>query len=132
MTASRLDGLIPAALAPRTRRIFIEDLAPSVDIGFLSTEIGVPQRLLINVEVWLDEAAFASEDDVAAAWNYDFIHSEVLRIVKGRRFNLQETLVREIYALIAGRAGVVGLRVSSRKPDIYPDCRSVGVELSSI
>jgi dihydroneopterin aldolase len=40
-------------------------------------------------------------------------------------------LVRAIYDLVAARRGVTGLRVSSRKPDIYPDCAGVGVELSS-
>jgi dihydroneopterin aldolase len=33
--------------------------------------------------------------------------------------------------MIAARRGVTGIRVSTRKPDIYPDCDSVGVELSS-
>ena len=49
----------------------------------------------------------------------------------GRRFNLQETLAREIYDLIAARHGVTALRVSTHKPDIYPDCAAVGVELAS-
>jgi dihydroneopterin aldolase len=40
-------------------------------------------------------------------------------------------LVREIYDLVAARRGVSALRVSSRKPDIYPDCAGVGVELAS-
>ena len=52
-------------------------------------------------------------------------------VIAGRRFNLQETVVREIYDLVAARRGVTALRVSSRKPDIYPDCAGVGVELAS-
>jgi len=126
-----LDGLVPAALAPRTRRIFLEDFDLPIDIGFHSFEIGNPQRIYVTIEVWVDEGSFASEDVVARAWDYDFLRTEVLRLVDGRRFNLQETLVREIYALVAARAGVTGLRVSTRKPDVYPDCAAVGVELSS-
>ena len=37
--------------------------------------------------------------------------------------------MREIYDLVAARRGVTALRVSTRKPDIYPDCAGVGVEL---
>ena len=48
-----------------------------------------------------------------------------------RRWNLQETLVRAIYDLVAARRGVTALRVRSRKPDIYPDCAGVGVDLAS-
>ena len=130
-TAPPLDGLVPPALAPRTRRIFLQDYDLPVDIGFHANEVGAPQRLLISIEVWVDEPSFGLTDTVDAAWNYDFLRTEIARMASGRRFNLQETLVREIYDLIAARAGVTGLRVSTRKPDVYPDCAGVGVELSS-
>lgn len=129
--APRLDGLVPDSLAPAVRRIFLEQLDVPVDIGFHPFEIGNPQRLLISIEVRLDEAAFVASDDPAEAWDYDVLRSDVIELAAGRRFNLQETLVREVYALVAARAGVVGLRVSTCKPDVYPDCKAVGVELSS-
>ena len=131
MTTPKLEGLVPAALAPKSRRIFLQDFDLPVDIGFHDFEVGNPQRLFVTVDVWLDEASFASEDTAAAAWNYDFLRTEIKRMAQGRRFNLQETLAREIYALIAARHGVTALRVSTRKPDIYEDCAGVGVELSS-
>jgi 7,8-dihydroneopterin aldolase/epimerase/oxygenase len=131
MTTPKLEGLVPAALAPKGRRIFLHDFDLPVDIGFHDFEVGNPQRLFVTVDVWLDEASFASEDTAAAAWNYDFLRTEIKRMAQGRRFNLQETLAREIYALIAARHGVTALRVSTRKPDIYEDCAGVGVELSS-
>jgi dihydroneopterin aldolase len=126
-----LDGLVPASLAPRSRRIFLEDYDLPVDIGFHEFEIGTPQRLLVSVDVWVDAAAFAGDDAEHSAWNYDFLRTEIGRLAQSRRFNLQETLVTEIYALIAARAGVTALRVSTRKPDVYPDCAGVGVELAS-
>jgi len=130
-TPARLDGLVPARLEPKSHRIFLDRFDLPVDIGFHAFEVGAPQRLLVSVDVWVDAAHFAAEDTAAAAWNYDFLRTEILRLTIGRRFNLQETLVREIYDLIAARRGVTGLRVSSRKPDIYPDCAGVGVEISS-
>jgi dihydroneopterin aldolase len=126
-----LEGLVPAALAPKSRRIFLQNFDLPVDIGFHDFEVGNPQRLLVTVEVWVDEASFAAEDTAAAAWNYDFLRTEIKRMAQGRRFNLQETLAREIYALIAARHGVTALRVSTCKPDIYEDCSGVGVELAS-
>lgn len=125
------DGLVPDRLRPRTRKIVLEDYCLELDIGFHEFEIGNPQRLLVTVEVWVDEASFAAGDEAQHAWNYDFLRSEIGALVAGRRFNLQETLVREIYELIAARRGVTALRVSARKPDIYPDCAGVGVELAS-
>lgn len=131
ITPPRLDGLVPQALQPKSFRIFLSDFDLPVDIGFHDFEIGTPQRLLVSVDVWVSAEAFASQDTAAAAWNYDFLRTEILRMTQGRRFNLQETLAREIYELIAARQGVTGLKVSTRKPDIYPDCAGVGVEISS-
>jgi 7,8-dihydroneopterin aldolase/epimerase/oxygenase len=128
---AKLDGLVPERLAPMTRKIVLEDYCLPVDIGFHEFEIGNPQRILVTVEVWVDESSFAGQDEEAAAWNYDFLRSEIGRLAGSRRYNLQETLVRAIYDLVAARRGVTALRVSTRKPDIYPDCAGVGVELSS-
>jgi dihydroneopterin aldolase len=127
----KLDGLVPEALAPRTRKIVLEEYCVSADIGFHDFEIGHPQRLAITVEVWVDETGFAATDEVADAWDYDFLRTEIGALVAGSRFNLQETLVRAIYDLVAARRSVTALRVSARKPDIYPDCAGVGVELAS-
>ena len=126
-----LTGLIPRGLAPVTRKIVLEDFDLPVDIGFHAFEIGTPQRLRINVEVWLDAANFPHDDRVDAAWDYDALRTGIMAVVAGRRFNLQETVAHAVYDLVAARAGVVGLRVSTRKPDIYPDCAAVGVELAS-
>ena len=130
-TPPRIDGLVPDRLAPRPFRIFLNDFDLPVDIGFHDFEVGTPQRLLGSGEVFVEADAFASVDTATAAWNYDFLRTEIRRMTEGRRFNLQETLAREIYMLIAARQGVTGLRVSTRKPDIYSDCAGVGVEISS-
>jgi dihydroneopterin aldolase len=126
-----LQGLVPAALAPKSRKIMLEDFDLPLDIGFHDFEIGTPQRVRVNIEVWLSVAHFPRCDSVAAAWDYDMLRTAVLELVEGRRFNLQETVVHEIYDLVAARQGVTGVRISTRKPDIYPDCAAVGVELSS-
>ncbi|MFZ4689832.1 MAG: dihydroneopterin aldolase [Polymorphobacter sp.] len=126
-----LAGLVPPALAPRTRKIMLEDFDLPVDIGFHDFEIGTPQRLRVNIEVWLAEASFPRCDTVIQAWDYDVLRSSVLALVAGRRFNLQETVAHEIYELVAARQGVTAVRVSTRKPDIYPDCAAVGVEICS-
>jgi 7,8-dihydroneopterin aldolase/epimerase/oxygenase len=132
-----LDELTPARLqasdrlAPRRRKIMLEDFDLPVDIGFHDFEIGTPQRLRINIEIWLSETAFPRCDTVVEAWDYDTLRSSVMALVDGRRFNLQETVAHQIYDLVAARPGVEGLRVSTRKPDIYPDCAAVGVEISS-
>lgn len=127
----RLDGLVPSALAVRSAKIQLSELEVMTDIGFHEFEVGTPQRLLVSVEVWLEQVDPPADDAAANAWNYDHLRLEIERIAGSRRFNLQETLVREIYDWVAARAGVKALRVSSAKPDVYPNARAVGVEIAS-
>lgn len=124
-------GMVPAELEPRTRRMFLSGYELLVDIGFHSFEVGAPQRLRVDVEIWLDEASFPTDDLEKNAWNYDVLRGAIKAIANARRFNLQETFCRAVYDFVAARKGVVGLRVATVKPDIYPDCVAVGVELSS-
>lgn len=131
MRIDDLHGLVPADLAPKAHKIFLRDFDLDVDIGFHDFEVGAPQRLRVNIEVWLEPVFFPTCDTVEAAWNYDFLRETVRGLVSEKRYNLQETICRAIYDLIAARQGVKALRVSTSKPDIYPDCAAVGVELSS-
>lgn len=125
------DARAVSPLPPKSCRIMLENFDLPVDIGFHDFEIGTPQRLRVNIEVWVAAAHFPRCDTVDYAWDYDMLRTAVLALVAGRRFNLQETVVHKIYDLVVARPGVTAVRISTRKPDIYPDCSAVGVELSS-
>jgi dihydroneopterin aldolase len=129
--AVKLDGLVPAELAVRSSRILLEGLEVQADIGFHDFEVGRPQRLLVTVEIWLDDLDPPAGDRPEAAWDYDLLRREVLRIAGTRRYNLQETLAHAIYQRFAALRGVKALRVKSAKPDIYGDAQAVGVEIAS-
>ncbi|GEB89433.1 hypothetical protein ZMO02_10700 [Zymomonas mobilis subsp. pomaceae] len=125
-------GLIPDYLSPKSYRLHIEDLTLMAGIGFHHHELDKSQRILVTIDIELDKVALPDSDSIQNNfWNYDYIHQTLLDLVKNRRFNLQETLAQEIYALIAARAHVRYIRVLTRKPDAYSDCQSVGIELSN-
>ncbi len=128
---AKLDGLVPRELKVRASRILLEGLEVQADIGFHEFEVGKPQRLLVTVEIWLDDLCPPADDLPAAAWDYDLLRREVLRIAGERRYNLQETLAHAIYDRLAAMRGVKALRVKSAKPDIYKDAQAVGVEIAS-
>ena len=129
--ASKLDGLVPDRLKPKQARIFLDSLEVMADIGFHDFEVGVPQRLLVTVEIWLDHIPRADSDDPAEAWDYDFLRQQIEELASARRYNLQESLAHALYDRIAAMRGVEALRVVTAKPDVYPDARAVGVELCS-
>ena len=133
MTAveSKLSGLVPDDLRVRSARILLESLEVQADIGFHEFEIGKPQRLIVSVEIWLEDLEVPKGDDPVHAWNYDFLRTEVAEIAAARRYNLQETLAHAIFERVAALRGVGALRIRLSKPDVYPDAHGVGVEIAS-
>lgn len=131
MSFAKLDGLVPRDLDVRSSRILLDSLEVEADIGFHEFEVGKPQRLLVTVEIWLDDLGAPASDEPNAAWDYDLLRSEIVRIARERRYNLQESFVRAVYGRLAAMGGVRALRVKSSKPDIYPDAAGVGVEIAS-
>jgi 7,8-dihydroneopterin aldolase/epimerase/oxygenase len=127
----KLDGMVPEHLRVRSSRLLLDSLEVQADIGFHSYEVGKPQRLLITVEIWLDDQSPPDEDDPSTAWDYDYLRTEVQALATARRYNLQETLAHAIYQRFAAMQGVRALRVATAKPDIYQDARGVGVEIAS-
>ena len=129
--ADELSGIVPLALKVRQQRILIDSIEVMADIGFHDFEVGVPQRLLVSVELWIDPPLPPSDDDPSRAWDYDVVVQAVRALATARRYNLQETLVHAIFARIASLHGIAALKVSSTKPDVYPDASGVGVEIAS-
>jgi dihydroneopterin aldolase len=127
----KLEGMVPGHLKVRQSRILLDSLDVMTDIGFHEFEVGTPQRLLITVELWLDDLDPPDDEDHLSAWNYDYLKTEVIRLAQERRYNLQETLVHAIFQRVAAYRGVKALRVKSVKPDIYADAKGVGIEIAS-
>jgi 7,8-dihydroneopterin aldolase/epimerase/oxygenase len=113
-------------------KLFLRDFDVQANIGIHEFEKAGPQRLLISVDLEIDIADYGDGDgdDIRTVIDYDFLRREILDIVSGRHFNLQETLCREIVAIVARHDNVARAMVSIRKPDVYPDCAAVGVEMT--
>ena len=126
-----LDGMVPDHLRVASSRLLLDALEVQADIGFHSYEVGKPQRLLVTIEIWLEDLTPPDDDDPSSAWDYDYLRTEVHALAAARRYNLQETLAHAIYRRFAAMKGVRALRVATAKPDIYEDARGVGVEIAS-
>ena len=131
MSEVKLSGLVPHLLKVRSARILLESLEVQADIGFHEFEVGAPQRLIISVEIWLEDLSLPKGDDPAGALKYDFVRAEVEEIAGAGRYNLQETLAHAVFERIAAFRGVKALRVRTSKPDVYPEAHGVGVEVAS-
>ncbi|MEC8775329.1 MAG: dihydroneopterin aldolase [Pseudomonadota bacterium] len=115
------------------RRIFLRDYEIIASIGIHEFERQNPQRIIVDVSLDLanDMPPDTAEDRIETVLDYDFLRDRIREIVEGRHFNLQETLCAEILTTCLQPNKVLAARVSTRKPDVYPDCDSVGVEMES-
>jgi dihydroneopterin aldolase len=113
------------------RRILLEDYRVAVSIGIYDFERETPQTVIVNVVLELADDWRDPEDRIERALDYDVLHDGIAALVKGRHFNLQETLCREILQFCLKQPGLKRVRVSTRKPDIYPDCKSIGFEIEA-
>lgn len=122
-----------ALLDPRLgdcRRIFLHEFALEASIGFHDFELAAKQRVLINVELFVPlHASTSSRDHVSETLDYDIIRRDIAEWASSRHFNLQETLLDGIVDLCMAQPSVRAVRASTEKPDVYPDCRTVGVEV---
>jgi dihydroneopterin aldolase len=111
------------------RRLFLRGFTTQASIGIHDFERANTQRIIIDVAVYVSlDATHPSQDRIEEVVNYDFIRAVLhARIARGH-IDLQETLCDDIMASLLEHTGVLAARVSTRKPDVYPDCEAVGVE----
>ena len=112
------------------RRLFLRDYAVWINIGVHDFEKKGEQRVLINVDLYIPLAlSTPTHDKLDEVVDYDFIRRSVMERVSRGHIHLQETLADDVLALMLAHPRVRAARVSTAKPDVYPDCDAVGVEV---
>jgi dihydroneopterin aldolase len=86
--------------------------------------------VLINVDLYIPlSLSTPKADELDEVVDYDFIRRTIALRVKQGHIHLQETLCDDILALMLAHPRVRAARVSTQKPDVYPDCEAVGCEV---
>lgn len=115
------------------RRLFLSDYEVWINIGVHDFEKKGEQRVIINVDLYVPLAQSTPQaDKLDEVLDYDFIRRTVMDRVKQGHIHLQETLVDDLLVLMLAHPQVRAARVSTAKPDVYPDCAAVGVEVFGI
>ena len=115
------------------RRLFLRDYEVSMNIGAHAFEKIGEQRVIINVDLYVLLAqSTPKSDELDEVLDYDFIRSSIAARISRGHIQLQETLCDDVLALMLAHPNVRAAQVSSEKPDVYPDCASVGCEVFGI
>lgn len=114
------------------RSVFLREVEVICSIGLHDFERAEKQRVLIDVEVRLDPDNEPTADTVADTLDYDQVREAVITLAEAQHYDLQETLARRIFDRISAMKDVVGVAVTTQKPDVYPNCKTVAYRLSNI
>ena len=120
----------PLDLLSHCRRLFLTGMEVNARIGIHDFEQTAPQRVVIDVDLYVSlEGSTPKDDRIDEVVDYDFIRAVIHERVARGHIGLQETLCDDILTRLLQHTGVLAARVSTRKPDVYPDCDAVGVEV---
>ena len=126
----------PSLVDPRLidcRRLFLRNHEVQVRIGAHDFEKRAPQRVRISVDLYVPLALSTPRADrLAEVVDYDFVRQCISQRIAQGPIELQETLCDDLLALMLAHPGVRAARVATEKPDVYPDCDAVGVEVFGI
>jgi dihydroneopterin aldolase len=115
------------------RRLFLRGYDIWINIGVHDFEKRGEQRVSINVDLYVPLAfSTPSADELDEVLDYDFIRRTIAERVSRGHIHLQETLADDVLKLMLAHPKVRAARVSTEKPDVYPDCEAVGVEVFGI
>lgn len=115
------------------RRLYLRDYEVWINIGVHDFEKKGEQRVLINIELYVPlEYSSPTQDKLHEVVDYDFMRDTVARRMAQGHVHLQETLCDDVLTAMLKHPHVRAARVSTEKPDVYPDCESVGVEVFRI
>ena len=115
------------------RRLFLRNYEVLINIGVHDFEKRGEQRVLINVDRYMRLALSTPKDDsLDEVVDYDFMRETIAQRMARGHVHLQESLCDDVVAAMLAHPRVRAVSVSTMKPDVYPDCEGVGVEVFRI
>jgi dihydroneopterin aldolase len=115
------------------RRLFLRNYEVMINIGVHDFEKKGEQRVLVNVDLYIPLALSTPKaDQLSEVVDYDFMRETIARRMAQGHVHLQETLCDDVARSMLAHPRVKAVRVSTMKPDVYPDCEGVGVEVFQI
>ncbi len=112
------------------RRVFLRNFELQANIGVHDHEKAGAQRIVVNIDLFVPLAdTTPRHDKIDEVLDYDFIHATIRERIAIGHINLQETLCDDLARVLLAHPLVRAVRVSTEKPDVYPDCDAVGVEV---
>jgi dihydroneopterin aldolase len=110
-------------------RIFLRGLTAECIIGFIEWERHVKQTVVLDLELPVDCARAAVNDEVADTLDYKQVAKRVVAYIEASQFRLVETLAQRLAQLLLEEFSLDWVRLSLNKPGALRSSRDVGVTI---
>ena len=110
-------------------QIHIKEISGAARIGVTEEERRQPQKILVDVVLFLDLAAAAHTDDLTLTVDYSQVVRIVLEVMQARTYLLLESLTHQICQRLLASSQVDSVRVEVQKfPELLqPSAKAVAV-----
>jgi len=110
-------------------KVFIRGLKVDAVIGVFDWEKQVQQPLIFDLEMAWDITQAAQTDELKYALNYAAVSERVIEFVTGHQFELLETLLEKLAALLIAEFQIPEILIRVEKPAVVPEAQAVGLEI---
>lgn len=111
------------------RRVFVRDLLLDASIGIYPEERVKPQKILINMDLWVAETPGEPPRSYAEVVCYEALVNRTKALLTQGHVDLVETLAERLAGLCLEDVRVLRARVRVEKPDAIAEAAGVGVEI---
>ncbi len=140
MPALKRNNMHPGWFDPRLaacRRLFLRDYVAMIPIGAYAYEKDKAQQVTIQVDIFVPlQVSTPQADQLEEVVDYgvlrDGVRDSIEKCTAQGHVHLQETLCDAIAHTLLAHPHCRAVRVCIEKPQAYPDCAGVGVEVFHI
>ena len=101
-------------------------------VGIFEVEHRYEQRVVISLELDVADTYDGTSERITDVLDYSVVVRETEMLVQSGHFKLIETLAERIAEKCLGDRRVLAVSVRIEKPDIMPNCRTVGIEIRRV
>ena len=110
-------------------KIFLDSVEVPLKIGIYDHEQNVPQRVVVDVELYADHKTYLEQVDKDSIIDYAVVYNAITSWAERPQVQLIEDYLKELMALCFEFDAVTAARISINKADVFGENQGAGVEL---
>ena len=112
-----------------SRKIFVRGFEIWFQVGVYPYEKEGPQRILIDVEIGLNDPANPLADELSQTFDYDWIGKKLREIAEGEPCKLLETIAERFIVDALEQPHVESVKIALEKPSVSEMGEHRGIEV---